>query len=159
MPGLILLDLETANLSDSNPPGKSHTDTRTYLYFDQNTAQRCTWSFYMPDDFSSGLQLEWQGYAAIGADDVKMGSEVMAVTPDVGQDVSTTSFDAQDSSVKAVPGTVGHLFSDVITCANDDGVAAGDYVAVRLERMADDAADDANGLLVIWTVIMRYTSV
>lgn len=154
----IQLDLESADLNDANAPGKSHTDSRVYLYFDQNSDEECSWTTKLPDDYSSGLQFHYIAYAAIGSDDVKCAVEIMKATPNISQDISVTSYDTANTSVKAVPGSVGHAFSDTISCTNDDSASAGDYIAVRFSRLGSDGDDDANGLLVVYFCWLTYVA-
>ena len=86
-----------------------------------------------------------------------MAVEVMAVTD--GEDVDTDSFDTANASAETtVPGTAGLMDEISITLTNADSLAAGDYVAVRLSRDADNAGDDASGDLELWAFSLEYTT-
>lgn len=119
---------------------------RPFLKFDADTDQRATWTLRLPDNYSSGpiLNIQW------GADTATSGNvdwevEVMKLDP------NTDTADAETDSYDATPNvgtdthlgtTAGRLHEIAVSLTNFDSAGAGDYIAIRLYRDADDATND-----------------
>ena len=79
--------------------------------------------------------------ATSGKVDFEVSIEV--VTPDDALDLDTsTSYDSVNAGNETVPGTAGYMSTITITLTNNDSMAAGDLVRLKLERDADDGTDD-----------------
>lgn len=128
------------------------------LLFDDTTVEHAVWQFRMPDDYGGNLVAKIQ-YAMASATSGKVDFEVsvMAVSSGDAQDLDADSYDAANTANATVPGTAGYLGELTVTLTNDDDVAAGDYVRIKLERDADDATDDtATGDCEVRNVVLEY---
>ncbi len=85
--------------------------------------------------------------------------QVMAVSDGDAQDVDADTYATVNSgTVASVPGTAGYLDEVSITLSNDDSVAAGDFVVIRVARDVADAADTAAGDLELIGFTLEYTT-
>ena len=93
--------------------------------------------------------------ASATSGDVVIDVAVMAVTPGDAADVNTESYAAVNSTTDTVPATAGYLKKATITLTNDDGIAAGDYFKIKLDRDAANGSDTATGDLEILKIVIR----
>lgn len=162
--GTILLPLLAGVPDPTNPPAVNFTAAnRPYLAFDSGTDELVLWTFRMPQDFASGLtaKIIWSGAASTTATDTaRWAVEVMALTPETDSVAADSdSFDTSNEADDDILGTTAKRPQEVsITLSNDDSVAAGDYVAVRLSRNADHANDDLGEDAWVWGVALEYTT-
>jgi hypothetical protein len=158
--GTIILPVLGASLDSANPPGLAFSQSRPKLLFDDTTPQLAYWVFRMPANYASGLVAKIQySMASAVANEVDFEVSVMAVTDADAQDLDSDSYDTANSGSATVPGTAGYLDEISVTLSNADSVAAGDWVALRLARDADDATnDDATGDAEVWNVSLEYTT-
>lgn len=157
--GTIPLPMSGATPDSTNPPAPAWTSAdRIYWLFDDGTDELLVWTFRMPENYSSSPVAKIQySMASATTNEVVLAVEIMAVSD--GEDVDTDSFDtANASSATTVPGTAGLVDEISITLTNADSVAAGDYVAVRISRDANNAGDDATGDLEMWAASIEYTT-
>lgn len=156
--GTVLLPTLGAELDDTNPPGVSFVSSRRMLLFDADTDEIIYYTFRMPQDYSSAPVLKFQySMASATSGNVIVGCEVMAVTD--GEAVDSDSYDTVNtSSATAVPGTAGLMDEISLSLSNADSVAAGDYVALKIRRDADNASDTATGDLEYWGAALEYTT-
>ena len=157
--GTILLPMNGATPDSSNPPAPVWTAAdRMNWVFDDTVDELLVWTFRMPENYASALVAKIQ-YSMVSAItlEVVLAVEVMAVSDT--EDVDTDSFDTANTSAETtVPGTAGDMDEISITLTNDDSVAAGDYVAVRFSRDANNAGDDASGDIELWALSLEYTT-
>lgn len=146
-------------LDPSNPPAVTIGLNNIKLAFDAGTDEITYFSFPMPDDYSSTPVLKIN-YAATSATsgDVVWACQVMAVSSGDSQDVDTASYAAINSATDTVPGTAGHLKSASISITNNDSLAAGDHVFLKLFRDADNASDTAAGDIELISARLEYTT-
>jgi len=156
----VLLPLLGASLDETNPPGVTWTNQRPKLLFDAATDEIAYWTFRLPADYSSALTLKFQySMASATSGNVIIACQVMAVTDADAQDMDTDSYDTVNTSAAtAVPGTAGYLDEISLTLTNADSAAAGDYVAVKVSRDANNASDTATGDLELWAASIEYTT-
>lgn len=163
--GTIILPLLAAVPDPTNPPGVAFTTTanRPRLVFDSNTDEKVVWTFRLPANFASGLtaRIIWSGTTSVTTSDtVRWAVEVMKLTPDTDSvDSDVASFDTANVVNDDILGTQARrpqLAS--VTLTNADGAVAGDYVAIRLSRDADDAADDLAEDAYLWAFSLEYTT-
>jgi hypothetical protein len=129
---------------------------RPVLAFDDTTNESAIVSFPMPQAYAAGALtlVLYCLMASATTGDVDVDAEVEAVTPDNSESGTSDSFDTVNSEDNnAVPGTAGQEFTVSVTLTNDDGVAAGDMVRLRLTR--DAASDTAAGDLYVRGVDLR----
>jgi hypothetical protein len=134
------------------PPSSAHADrgiiqNRPYMAFDASIVEAMySKPFRWPAAYTgSGTLKAAIQYAMASATSGKVDFEVSveAITPGDSVDTdSATSFDSVNAGNQTVPGTAGYDGELVISLANKDNVAAGDYVRFKIERDADDGTDD-----------------
>jgi len=144
--------------SPSEMTAQIDQDKDLRLLFDDTTVEHAVWQFRMPDDYGGNLVAKIQyTMASATSDKVDFEVSVMAVSGGDAQDLDANSYDTANAANATVPGTAGYLGELTITLTNDDDVAAGDYVRIKLERDADDATDDtATGDCEVRNVVLEY---
>ena len=99
------------------------------------------WTFRMPADYDAGLiaKIGYSMSTAVASQKIGMEVSVMA-TADGEGDVNTASFDTVNDVTggTSTDATAGTLDEISITLSNNDSVAAGELVAIKLIRDADD---------------------
>jgi hypothetical protein len=128
--------------------------------FDAATEEWLTFQFRMPDDYASApvAKIQWKATSATTGG-VVWGVQIAAVTP--GDAVSLNSakaFATVNAATTTVPGTAGYLTEASITLTNADSLAAGDFVVMRVSRVAADAGDTATGDAELVQVGLSYTT-
>ena len=152
----IQLNPASAKLPSSNPARIDNGETNTRLLFDASTDQSATWQFCMPDYGGSVFNIEiLYSMASATANAVVWDVSVMAVTPGDSADIVTESFDTVNSVTSTVPGTAGYLKVETITLTNQDSVAAGDFVKIKINRDANNGSDTATGDAEIVAIKLR----
>jgi hypothetical protein len=145
----ILLRPQEAKLPSSNPAViDAGNNGWRLLYDDGDTAESATWEFVLDDDYGSGTLYCDIYYTMVSgtSDEVEWQVEVMAVTDADSADVDTDSYDTENVAACTVQDTAGYMDKCTVTLSNDDNVAAGDYVRLKITTDADDATnDDATG--------------
>jgi len=127
------------------------------LLFDDTTVEHAVWQFRMPDDYGGNLVAKIQ-YAMASATSGKVYFEVsvMAVSGGDAQDLDADSYDAANAANATVPGTAGYPGELTITLTNDDDVAAGDYVRIKLEDVRSGNPDKATDDCEVRNVVLEY---
>lgn len=128
--------------------------------FDASTEEWLTFQFRMPDDYASApvAKIQWKATSATSGG-VVWGVQLAAVTS--GDTVALNSakaFATVNTTTGTAPGTAGYLLESSITLTNDDGVAAGDFVAMRVSRVAANGSDTATGDAEVVMVGLSYTT-
>lgn len=156
--GTVLLPAAGAELDATNPPGVAFVNGRRLLLFDDTVDEFIYYTFRMPQDYASAPVLKFQYSHVAAANEVIIACQVMAVTD--GEDVDDDSYDTVNTSgATTVPGTQGLLDEISLALTNADSLAAGDYVALKISRDADNVGDDAVGDLEFWGAALEYTTV
>ena len=153
----VILPLPPTGFDATNPAGLVYVNNIPKLLFDTTTSELVYWVFRLPSDFSSSPVLKVQ-YTAASATSGTFGVtvSVMAVTDGDSQDVDTESYDTANSpTAVTVPGTAGFLDEISATLTNNDSMAAGDLVFIRLAR---NIADTATGDIEVRAVSLEYTA-
>lgn len=157
--GTIILPIP-GHYDATNPPGLEFFNSKPRVLFNDTTPETMHWTFRMPADFASGLIAKAQ-YTMFSATSglVEFEASAMAVTDGDAAAVDTDNYDTVNTGSATVPATAGHMDEISITMTNADSVAAGDWVAFRLARDADDATNDtATGDLELIAVSLQYTT-
>lgn len=120
------------------------TERRQALAFDAATVEGCRWTFAAPQGLTGTIQaVIYYCMASATSGKVDFESSVEAMTPDDALDLdSAASFASANAADETVPGTAGYMSALAITLSNDDSIAAGDLVRLKLERDADDGTND-----------------
>lgn len=146
---------ESARLSPTIPPELNQdSQQRFYLAFDAANDEEVDWSFVAPQGMTGALSLVvFYRMATATSGAVRFEAWLEAITPgDTVNTLSASSFDATNNAGATVPATAGYVQTVTITLTNNDGIAAGDLVRLRMRRDAngttgtDDAAGDAHVL-------------
>lgn len=169
--GTLILPISGATLPDgsaSNSPAqfqrtKSTASAPVYhfieLLFDPATEESAYWSFRMPTDYASSpvLKLQWKANQASNA--VVWGCQLAAITP--------TDADTPNEHALATTNTVTNncnatearrLVESSITLTNADSLAAGDFLAVRVYRVAANGSDTCTVDAELVAVSLEYTT-
>ncbi len=159
--GFIELPVQSAKLTGGFITSGARIDAgdgNWRLLFDTASTESGLWQFRMPSTYSSAPIAKLQ-YSMVSATSGKVDWEVDVQAVADGEAVITASFDTTNevSGGTTVPGTAGLLDSISIALSNDDSVAAGELVYIRVNRDHDDADDTATGdaelvgLTIEWT--------
>lgn len=157
----INLPVQSAKLPATNPARVDAGDQNWRLLFDATTSQSAIWQFAMPQDYGSGLQLRLlfsMNATQTGTNTVIFDGYVMADTEGDAEDVNSNGFGAANAGTETLVNnqTAGYLRSLVISLANADSVAAGDFVQLKIDR---DVADSATGDVELVAISVEYTSI
>lgn len=127
--------------------------------FDDTAEEWLCWAFRLPDDYASApvVKLQFKMAAAITGV-VVWDVRISATTPGDLQDVDAQDFAAANTVTATVPGNHGRLTEETVSVANNDSLAAGDFVVVRVARVAADAADTASGDAELTAITLAYTT-
>jgi hypothetical protein len=164
-PGAALLpDGTTTNAAPALSRVKSSaTAPAPYFFiasFDATGEEWLTFQFRMPDDYASApvAKIQWKAASATSGA-VVWGVQLAAVTP--GDAVIVTSakaFATVNTATTTAPGTAGYVTETSIALSNADSVAAGDFVVMRVARVAADAGDTATGDADLVMTGLSYTT-
>lgn len=156
--GTILLPL-LGGFDATNPPGVETTTSRVRLLFDASTDEIIYKTFRLPQNYASGLTLKIvYGMASATSGAVYFGCQVMAVSDGDSAALDSDSYDTANTGNATVPGTAGYPDEISITLTNADSAAAGDYVALKIFRDADNASDTATGDAEVYALSVEYTT-
>lgn len=128
--------------------------------FDATTEEWLNFQFRMPDDYASApvVKIAWKATSATTGG-VVWGVQIAAVTPgDTVNLNSAKAFATVNTAGTTVPGTAGYLTETSITLTNADSVAAGDFVVMRVSRVAADGSDTATGDAEMLQAGLSYTT-
>lgn len=145
----------------TNPPGFGVFNSKPRALFDASTSETMHWTFRMPSDYASAPVLKLQySMASATSGTIEFEAAIMAVSDGDAAAVDTDSYDTANTGSATVPGTAGYLDEVSITMTNADSLAAGDWVALRLSRDADDGSNDtATGDLELIAASLEYTTI
>ena len=106
------------------------------------------------------VDIEWYADTATSGD-VVWGAAIAAITPNTDtQDIETDALATEATVTGTHLGTTGQrLHRATITVSSIDGIAADDYVTIRLRRLSDDAADTMTGDAVMTMATVSYSDV
>lgn len=158
--GTIILPIAPGNFDATNTPGFAKFNSKPRILFDDTTDEIVHWTFRMPANYSSAPVIKVQySMASATTGNVVVACEVMAVSDGDAAAVDSDSYDTiNTSSATAVPGTAGYLDEISLSLTNADSVAAGDWVALKFRRDADNASDTASGDLEMVAASLEYTT-
>lgn len=160
--GTIILPLLAAVPDGTNAPALAFSTSRPYLAFDASTDEIIYWTFRMPQNYASGatLKIEWSGSSSTTTSHTcYWGAAVMAMTGDIDGAMDSDSYDTENTVADDILGTTAkRIQSASLTLTNADSVAAGDYVAIRFRRDADNASDDLPEDAWLWGLSLEYTT-
>lgn len=157
--GTILLSIP-GNFDNANPPRLGFFNSKPRLLFDATVDKIVHWTFRMPSNYASAPVLKLQySMASATVNEVIMACQVMAVSDGDAQAIDPDSYDTVNtSSATTVPATAGYLDEISLALANNDLLVAGDWVALKVSRDADNVGDDATGDLELVAATLEYTT-
>ena len=130
------------------------------LSFDAAADEAAFWQFIATNYGSGNLTLEIYWYAdTASTGNVIFDAQIAAITPDTdSQDIETDALATVQSVTDSHLGTTGQrLHKATITISNLDSLASGDYVALRLNRDADNASDTMTGDAIVVLLRLSYS--
>lgn len=152
--GTIILPIAGAVLPDGSASNSAAQFQRTKssaaapaahfveLLFDPSTEEACYFSFRLPTDYSSSpvLKLQWKANQASNA--VVWGCQVSATTPadaDTPNEHALATTNTVTDNCNATEAR--RLVESSITLTNADSMAAGDFITLRIYRVAANGSD------------------
>jgi len=130
-------------------PGRTSdaSGARPYLAFDAATDEAAYWTLRAPQGLTGTMTLIIDYImASATANAVRWGGSVEAITDGDSTDLDAgESIDTENTADVTVPGTAGFIDQASITLTNQDSVAAGDYIRIRIRRVGSNGADTATG--------------
>ncbi len=147
-----VLTPQSAEFPSSNFPELktiNSTERRMVLAFDAGTEETCAWTLVAPQGLTGTLTAVVHfTMASATTGTVQFGVSIEAVTPDSDTlDLdAATGYDTENTgTAQTVPGTAGQLGDQSVTLTNQDSIAAGDLVRVKLaNKLAGTAAGDVH---------------
>lgn len=138
---------EAASFPSSNFPALTLSNRRPVLAFDASTDETAYFTGIAPVGWTGTVTaVVHYAMASATTGNIYWQAALEAITPGDATDTdATTSFDTANSGNGAVPATAGYEQSISITMTNADGIAAGDYFRLSINRDADNASDTATG--------------
>jgi len=130
------------------------------LAFDAAADETAFWK-WIADNYGSGnltVGIFWYADTA-SSGDVIWDVGLAAITPDTDtQDIETKAFTTVNSVTDTHLGTTGQrLHLAIVTVSNLDSLAAGDYVMLKLNRDANNAADTLTGDAIVTAIRVAYS--
>lgn len=158
--GTIILPIPPHGADPTNPPGMLYENFQWVLTFDSATDEIVYWTFRLPANYGSSpvAKLRYKMDTATSGN-IVMQMAIRATAD--GEDPASSGFDTENGSGQvAVPGTAELEDEVSITLTNNDSMAAGESITVRLRRDADStsATDDATGDLKLIAASIEYTT-
>ena len=119
------------------------------LLYKETINNEATWEFVIDDDWGGGaLFCDIHFSMRTGeSDEVQWECYMMKYTPNTDTaDWDVDDYDTVNVGVTTVAATAGRVYVQTITLTNDDGLAPGDMLRVKISTDSDDAVnDDATG--------------
>lgn len=129
------------------------------LAYDTTTEEWACWSFRMPADYVSTPVAKIQYKAASATSGgVAWDVRLSATSDGDSQDVDAQDFGSANVGTATVPGTAGHLDEVSVALTNDDGLAAGDFVVIRVARAVANGSDTATGDAELVAINIEYST-
>lgn len=161
--GAVLPDGSTSNAAAQFQRTKSTATAPAYhfveLLFDPTTEESAYWTFRLPADYSSSpvLKLGWKANATANA--VMWGCQIGAITPADADTPNEHALGTTNTATTSVNATEARrLVETSITLTNNDSMAAGDMVNVRIYRVAADGADTCTVDAELCDASLEYTT-
>lgn len=158
---------EEAQFLASGFPALTKTNGTNYpvsgLAYDAASDEAAFWKFHAINYGSGNLTLDINWYAdTASSGNVVWEAQIAAITPNSDtQDIETDGLATLNFVQDTHLGTTGQrLHSCTITISNLDSIAAGDQVALRIARDANNtnATDDMAGDAILTLAVLSYTS-
>lgn len=112
------------------------------LLYDASTEESAYWSFRLPANYASSPVLKLQWKANTTSNSVVWGCQIFAVTPSDTDTPNEHALGTANTATTAVNATEARrLVETSITLTNNDSMAAGDFVVVRIYRDATNGSD------------------
>lgn len=148
------------NFDSTNPPGFSRFNSKPQLLFDDTTDEIIHWTMRLPANYASApvLKLQYK-MASATTGNVVVACAIMAVSDGDAANVDTDSYDTVNTSAAtAVPAVAGYLDEISLTLTNFDSGVAGDFLAIKFSRDANNASDTATGDLELIAATLEYAT-
>lgn len=141
--GYVLLPMNTWFAATSNPPGMSVVNSIPRWQFDPTTPEALFAEFILPGDYASAPVLQiFYGMAGSGSGTIEFEVSIMAATDGDSASLDTDSYDTVNSGSDSLSTGPHYPHNLTVTLTNNDSMAAGDLVRIKIERDADDGVND-----------------
>lgn len=132
----------SAEFPATNFPELTTVNRRPVLAFDPSTDETCYWTGVAPQGLTGTITAVITYISAGNTGTVGWQAALEGVSDGDTVDLdATTSFDTVNNSASiTVPGTAGYVDQVSITLTNADGLAAGDYFRLSINRDANGSA-------------------
>lgn len=161
--GAVLPDGSTSNNPAQFQRTKSSASAPVYhfveLLFDPTTEESAYWAFRMPENYASApvAKLQWKANAT--SNSVVWGVQLAAITPSDADTPNEHALATTNTATTSVNATEARrLVETSITLTNADSLAAGDWLAVRVYRVAGDGSDTCTVDAELIAVSLEYTT-
>ena len=146
-----------ALLDTTNPPGIEIASGIYRLLFDDSSQEYCFWQFNMPGDYVSSPVFKFTfSMASATSGNVVCEIDVKAVTENT-EDIDSAAYGSTNSITQAVAGTGGYTTQASESLANDDSLAAHDFVQIRFSRNGGSGSDTATGDFELLDAKLEYS--
>lgn len=134
----------SAEFPSSSAAGLTVVGGRPVLAFDAASDESAIWTFVAPQGLTGALScvMSLIGNAA-GTNSTYWEVSLEAITSADATDLDAgDSFATVNTGNVAMPATQGHMVQLSITLTNNDSIAAGDYVRIKISRDANNGSDN-----------------
>lgn len=152
--GQIILSVPPSGFDGAVPAGLDYENNVPKILFDDTTAQSIYWQFRMDDDYASTPVIKLP-YSMFSATSGIITLEVAVWATSDTERADVPSYDSVNSFSETVPGTAGNLSDISIALTNNDSLAGGDLVRIRLARNIGVLVADN---LQVWAGTLDYTT-
>lgn len=130
------------------------------LQYDPTTEQSAYWAWRMPFDYSSSPVLKLQWYANATTNAVVWGAMLAVLAASASSDTTTKALAAANTVTTNVLGTTAkRLTESSITLTNNDTLAAGSWVVLRIYRDATNGSDTCTVVSSLVAASLEYTTI
>lgn len=142
-PGFVRLPISQATLPTSDPARIDFVSTTGLKRLQFATNETCYFQFTMPQDYGSAPVLRIP-YSCSGATagTATFSVSVWAQTPADALAADTESYDTANVGTDTVPGTLNFPDVVLVTLTTNDGMVAGDTVAIRITSTSNALLND-----------------
>lgn len=155
--GYLNVGVSSVRLPGTNACQIDNSETNPRILCDATTAENFTFSFMMPPDYGSALQLRID-YSMLSCTSGGVSVNVSVMKLATGADVNTESYDtANNCDDASVPGTAGHPDQIVCVLTTNDSAVASLTHKIKVERATGDSADTCSGDMEFLGIMLEYT--
>ena len=127
------------------------------ILLDDSDTHGLEWRFNLPQDYVSSPVFKFTfSMASATSGNVVCEIDVKAVTENT-EDIDSAAYGSTNSITQAVAGTGGYTTQASESLANDDSLAAHDFVQIRFSRNGGSGSDTATGDFELLDAKLEYS--